>query len=135
VALGHVSKSKAKGEWHREKERENREKLKRILLNSVSGVTKTELRDQSEMSRPTVDRHLEDFKQEGNLRREGRRLFWVSNYEREKRIDDFLQYLYILDIQRKQSHERRYEIVDMGFDTVLRDTLTGRNVVTIHMKV
>lgn len=131
----HVGKGMGKGKWHRNIEQENHLKVKKALRQAAKGITRTELHKETGLSRPTIDRHLKDFDQEGNLRRKGRRLYWVSNYEREKRIDEVLKVLYMLDIQGRQSSPKRYEAIDMGEDTVLWDKLTGRKILTVHMKV
>lgn len=131
----HIAKGKGKGAWHREKEEENRQKISKALLQAVEGITKTELYRKTGLSRPTVDRHLASLEKMGNVKREKRRLFWLSNYEREKRVDEILEALYLWELQKQQSPKGRYETVDIGEDTVLRDRVTGKKVLTVHMKV
>jgi DNA-binding transcriptional ArsR family regulator len=124
-----------KGKWHAEQELKNREAVKKVLVDAEDGITKTELSARTKLSRPTVDRHLEDIVRKGNLRTEGRLLFWVTNYEQKKRISEVFDALLLLDRQRKLSHQGNYEIVDVGPDSVLRDRRTGEKVFTVHMRI
>lgn len=91
--------------------------LQQILLQAMNGITKTELREKTRLSRPTIDKHLNDFIAKKKVEKWGRLFFWSTNY-----LVLLERYRLILEILEKQE---KAEAVLKTKIAIAQDTLKG----------
>ena len=103
--------------WQKTLYREAHELLQKTLIQAINGMIKTQLREKTGLSRPTIDRHLKDFMDQRKVEQWGLLFFWSTNY-----LIQLERYRLIIDILKKQEQADAVFKIKVA---IAQDTLKG----------